>query len=100
MSVLVGKDDLNKLDVLAARNSMDGNYPIRIHNFAHRGEIEFVDVTFQGDRKNIQLHYKRYNDDDCPYNQVPQTTPYIVLKNDVYEISTFTTIGYQEVDIT
>lgn len=92
-------EDIAKLEVLAARNSLDGDEPIRIHQYHVKGELEYVDVTFRGERKNLQLHYERFRDDDCPYNQVPQTTPYIVIKGDVYEISTFTSIGYREEDI-
>lgn len=96
---MVNEEDITKLEVLAARTSLDGDEPIRIHQYHEKGELEYVDVTFRGDRKNLQLHYERFRAGECPYNQLPQTTPYIVIKGDVYEISTFTSIGYREEDI-
>lgn len=82
-------------EVIAARMTMDEKEPIRIHYFEHRGDIEYVRVSFQGETKNLLLHYERFSREDCPYNQVPVNTPYIVIKNDVYELESFRSIGFE-----
>ena len=92
--------NVNQLEVIAARMSIDGKDTIRLHNVATRttpsyGDIEYVDVTYNDERNNLLSHYERFTKEDCPYNQVPRVVPYIVIKNDVYEIESFRSVGYE-----
>lgn len=97
-------NNVNQLEVIAARMAYDGKGTIRIHNVATRttpnyGEIEYVDVSYNDERNNLLLHYERFTKEDCPYNQVPQVVPYIVIKNDVYDLSSFHSVGYEGEEI-
>lgn len=96
------KESIRKLPILAARQSLDGETSIRIHDFKAGEEIDSIDyvtVSYQDEVRNLLLHYTRFTKEECPYNQVPQSTPYIVIKDDVYELASFATLSYKDKDI-
>ena len=97
-------ESINQLEVLAARLTHDKQGTVRIHNLATRttaalGDIEYVEVSYGGERNNLLLHYEWFTPKNCPYNQVPQVVPYIVIKNDVYELGSFNSIGYEDEEL-
>lgn len=83
---------------IAARRDLEGSNPIHLHNIVFTDkDIEYVVVVYKKEIRNILLQYEMFfSIDECPYNQMPKTSPYIVIGNDVYELQSFTSINYQD----
>lgn len=87
-----------RLEVLASRRDRENKKSIQIHDYQNEGNVEYVKVSYDGEVRNLLLHNTVYPYGESPYNQEIESVPYIVIKNDVYEISTFMSVGYNDDD--
>lgn len=90
------------MEILAARRDVENKGSLQINGYTYNEEqdVDYVKITYQigeeKETKNLMLHYERYTQENCPYNQIPESTPYVVIKNNVYEISSFTSLGFDD----
>lgn len=87
-----------RLEVLASRRDRKNEKSIQIHDYTSEGNIEYVKISYDGEVRNLLLHNTVYPYGESPYNQEIESVPYIVIKNDVYEIKTFISVGYNDED--
>lgn len=84
------------LEILASRRDVTDKIPIQIHDYTFDEGIEYVKVSYGGEVRNLLVHSTVYEKGKSPYNQEISKVPYIVIKNDVYPIDTFVTVGYRD----
>ena len=84
------------LEILATRRDVTGTKAVQIHEYHGDGEVEYVKVSYDGEVRNLLLHSTVYPYGESPYNQEIESVPYIVIQNDVYEISSFISVGYND----
>lgn len=86
------------LEVLASRRDMNNAKAVQLHEYNNENGVEYVKVSYDGEVRNLLLHNTVYPYGESPYNQEIESVPYIVIKNDVYEINTFLSVGYDDED--
>lgn len=84
------------LEIIASRRDITGEIPIQIHDYTFEKGIEYVKVSYGGEVRNLLVHSTVYGKGKSPYNQEITKVPYIVIKNDVYPINSFVTVGYRD----
>lgn len=100
MGILIrGVDKMSQdepLEILASRRDIEDKVSIQIHEYFFVKGIEYVKVSYGGEVRNLLVHSEIYPKGKSPYNQEIKKLPYIVIKNNVYPIDTFVTVGYRD----
>lgn len=87
-----------RLEILASRRDVNDDKPIQIHEYNVANGVEYVKLSYDGEVRNLMLHNEVFPYGESPYNQEVDSVPYVVIKNDVYEIRTFVSVGYDDDD--
>lgn len=87
-----------RLEILASRRDKNDKKAIQIHDYNEVNGVEYVKISYDGEVRNLMLHNTVYPYGESPYNQEIDSVPYVVIKNDVYEINTFVSVGYDDDD--
>ena len=87
-----------RLEILASRRDINDEKSIQIHDYNMVNGVEYVKISVDGEVRNLMLHNQVFPYGESPYNQYINSVPYVVIKNDVYEISTFVSVGYNDDD--
>lgn len=85
-----------RLEILASRRDIKNEKPIQIHEYNMENGVEYVKVSYEDEVRNLLLHNTVYPYGESPYNQEIESVPYIVIRNDVYEIKSFISVGYDD----
>lgn len=82
-------EDWKTLDRIASRVSFD-NKPIFILSVHIAKGTQFALVSYDNQEpRYLECHNTMYTEEDCPYNQVPDLVPYLVIGNNVYDLDSF-----------
>lgn len=92
--------EINESEIIGSRMDMKDEKPILILDYQYVNNIEYVKVSYDGGVRNLLVHNRVYKYGESPYNQEIENVPYIVIKNDVYELTSFVTVGYRDGDYT
>lgn len=92
-------EDWKSLDRIASTVSVD-NKPIFILSVHITQGIPYALVSFDNQEpRNLILHSTMYADAaDCPYNQLPNLVPYLVIENNVYALDNFKSLDQMGLD--
>lgn len=82
-------EDWKTLDRIASRVSFD-NKPIFIISVHIAKGTQYALVSYDNQEpRYLELHSTMFTKEDCPYNQVPDLVPYLVIENNVYDLDSF-----------
>lgn len=91
-------EEEERLVILASRRDLEDKKSIQIHDYNYESGVEYVKVSYDGEVRNLLLHSTVFPYGSSPYNQEIDKVPYMVIKNDVYPISSFLSVGYDDDD--
>lgn len=85
-------EDWKTLDRIASRVSVDKK-PIFILSVHIVKGTQFALVSYDNQEpRYLELHSTMFSKEDCPYNQVPDLVPYLVIENNVYDLDSFSSL--------